>query len=457
MSSDKMAVNIKVEDNTVSVDADIFTTGTVNNYEAAFALPEEYNDLLIYALFNDVRCAVEDGKCILPEFKKTGTLRIGVVAYDQYSDHLIERYSPKPAYAHIVEGSYIENTKGSTESIASDYEKLLMAADNANKAAEEATLAAEDAQNTAAEIWQQAESGAFDGAPGKDGAAATVKIGSTETGEPGTPAQVTNAGTENAAILNFVIPKGEQGNSFITQITPGTQDNPLLISATGLYYAAADGYVKFKFDDENEVQATAGTYSENINIPFKVSQQSLIGYINVPVPSQSNNQDAFILDPENGLKTINRLGVNVGYIKDYSKLYYFDTSNGQQVSMEIVYQGLYTLGTALILKKDKPEILTQPTSFNKNVALNNNQEFRLQEMQQLNISVPSSPDEDFEASLIFESGATATVLSYAADTITFVGDDCDEDGDFVPQANTGYEIDVKNLGYNRIVARVGAF
>lgn len=50
-----------------------------------------------------------------------------------------------------------------------------------------------------------------DGAPGEDGAAATIQVGKVTTLEPGQQATVENVGTENAAILNFGIPKGEQG------------------------------------------------------------------------------------------------------------------------------------------------------------------------------------------------------------------------------------------------------
>ena len=44
-----------------------------------------------------------------------------------------------------------------------------------------------------------------------DGKAATIKIGTVTTGAEGTRASVTNRGTENAAILDFVIPRGERG------------------------------------------------------------------------------------------------------------------------------------------------------------------------------------------------------------------------------------------------------
>ena len=46
---------------------------------------------------------------------------------------------------------------------------------------------------------------------GPPGAAATVTVGTVTTGEPGTDALVTNSGTENAAVLNFTIPRGATG------------------------------------------------------------------------------------------------------------------------------------------------------------------------------------------------------------------------------------------------------
>lgn len=49
------------------------------------------------------------------------------------------------------------------------------------------------------------------GEPGTDGKSATIEIGTVTTGEPGTQASVTNSGTKNAAVFNFVIPRGEKG------------------------------------------------------------------------------------------------------------------------------------------------------------------------------------------------------------------------------------------------------
>ena len=46
---------------------------------------------------------------------------------------------------------------------------------------------------------------------GSGGTAATISIGTVTTGEAGSDAQVTNSGTPTAAVLNFVIPRGDAG------------------------------------------------------------------------------------------------------------------------------------------------------------------------------------------------------------------------------------------------------
>lgn len=49
------------------------------------------------------------------------------------------------------------------------------------------------------------------GPQGVPGTAATVNVGTTQTGDAGTDATVTNGGTTSAAVLNFVIPRGATG------------------------------------------------------------------------------------------------------------------------------------------------------------------------------------------------------------------------------------------------------
>mgnify|MGYP004607249897 CR=1 FL=1 len=75
--------------------------------------------------------------------------------------------------------------------------------------------------------------------------------------------------------------------------------------------------------------------------------------------------------------------------------------------------------------------------------------------------VPSSIGADYECCFSFQSGETATTLTYPGDTIKFVGVDCDENGDFIPTANKNYEVIIKNLATDGatpvLVARVGVY
>lgn len=96
------------------------------------------------------------------------------------------------------------------------------------------------------------------------------------------------------------------------------------------------------------------------------------------------------------------------------------------------------------------------------VVLNNHTEYRCKVMASLNLSLPETIPDDYNSRIIFESGETATTLSYTAGSIKFTGDDCDSSNAFVPAASTSYEVDIKYLGLDssgnkRIIARVGAF
>lgn len=78
--------------------------------------------------------------------------------------------------------------------------------------------------------------------PGPAGAAATITIGTVTTGAPGTPAQVTNSGTPQNAVLNFTIPQGEPGSSpspslvssYSTPTQPGASGTPITFDRNSL-------------------------------------------------------------------------------------------------------------------------------------------------------------------------------------------------------------------------------
>lgn len=55
------------------------------------------------------------------------------------------------------------------------------------------------------------------GSQGPQGNNATIQVGQVTTGEPGSEAKVTNSGTEVNAILDFVIPRGDKGETEVSE------------------------------------------------------------------------------------------------------------------------------------------------------------------------------------------------------------------------------------------------
>lgn len=74
------------------------------------------------------------------------------------------------------------------------------------------------------------------GQNGQDGAAATVSVGTTTTGAAGTNASVTNSGTSSAAVLNFTIPRGADG------VTPDTSVTTYSLSNLPAHSGGTNGY-----------------------------------------------------------------------------------------------------------------------------------------------------------------------------------------------------------------------
>lgn len=81
------------------------------------------------------------------------------------------------------------------------------------------------------------------GIKGNKGDAATIDVGSTTTGLPGTSASVTNVGTTSSAVLNFVIPAGQSIKEIVKK------------SGTGA--AGTDDVYSVKITDNSEI----GTFS----------------------------------------------------------------------------------------------------------------------------------------------------------------------------------------------------
>lgn len=319
----------------------------------------------------------------------------------------------------------------SSDPTPSQYEQIMAAAAAAQ-------TAAESAEKTADYIKEQAESGEFNGEPGpqgpkgdtgatgpqgpqgEDGKAATITVGSVTTAQPGTSAAVSNSGTPNAAVLDFVIPQGEKGETGLgidswlipldlTDHDTSTKALNILSRDNGGYICTVSGYIK---NSDSNIRG------------IEISKGSLIVKIDDSCTVITGDGQYFIANTDDNLLGDCYLVTNL------------------------------KMKNALAKKQDAFSI-SNPVS--ANITLRDKFEYRCQVVETLNLTFPTTFPETYESSLIFESGESATVLSYTADSIKFVGDDCDTEGDFIPQTNKGYEVSIKNLGYNRIIARVGAF
>ena len=97
----------------------------------------------------------------------------------------------------------------------------------------------------------------LEGPAGSPGTAATVNVGTTTTSAPGGNADVQNVGSENAAVLNFTIPRGEKG----TDGDAGTQQVGTVTTNTG--NPGGDASVVIN----NAGDATAAVWDYTFNIP----------------------------------------------------------------------------------------------------------------------------------------------------------------------------------------------
>lgn len=323
----------------------------------------------------------------------------------------------------------------------------------------ESVSAAENAESIAENIQQQAESGAFkgdqgekgekgdtgpQGEPGADGAAATVAVGTVTTGEPDTPASVTNSGTPNAAVLDFVIPKGVKGDKGDKGDTgaQGVQGEKGDKGDTGEKGTGIDTWMTAL--DLSEYPSSANAFNV-----FTLDDGAYIvtsgGYI------KGNNDSAGTIETPQGSYLVlkeNRVSINM------PTAFYNITSNDDNFNdgmVPITSEMLESLNG----KANEIKVVTRIAA-SGNVSLTDKSDYRFEELSTLNLSLPTTVPDIFECNVTFESGETATILSYPADTIEFIGDDCDADGDFVPAQNTSYEVKIKNLGYGRIRAFVKA-
>ena len=161
-----------------------------------------------------------------------------------------------------------------------------------------------------------------------EGLAATVEIGTTKTGESGTNASVTNSGTSNAAVLDFVIPKGDKGTDgkssyqiWLDQGNTGTEQEFLdsqkgATGESGVYIgtlAPTDESINVWIDPsgDSEVNASEVTFTDGESLQTKYDNGDLgsgsgtgtSNYTNLSDKPKINNVELI------GNKTLEELGI----------------------------------------------------------------------------------------------------------------------------------------------------
>lgn len=200
-------------------ETETITSGAQRVFECTFTVNSDWDGLNRTAVFRAGTKAVsvllgDDNTVEIPwEVLQTAgiTLRIGLYGTNAAGDVLPTVWADA---GMICTGAYLGDDAYPPTPGA--YEQLVEIAENAEKIAQS--------------VRDDADKGAFDGKKGPQGnpgQAATISVGTVTTGAPETPADVTNAGTENAAVFDFVIPQGPPGKD-APQIddTRITMENP---------------------------------------------------------------------------------------------------------------------------------------------------------------------------------------------------------------------------------------
>lgn len=106
-------MQIKVNPHTIQINKTIdINEGEYNIQQCQFSFSEEYTNLVKVALFgnetNTYQVNIENDTCIIPYevLENNGTVLLGVYGYEADGETLIKRYSPKPEYFYVEEGSY---------------------------------------------------------------------------------------------------------------------------------------------------------------------------------------------------------------------------------------------------------------------------------------------------------------------------------------------------------------
>ena len=190
------------------------------------------------------------------------------------------------------------------------------------------------------------------GVPGLPGTAATIEVGTVTTG---TPSSVTNVGTTSAAVLNFVLEKGDQGDPGLKgdQGDPGTDGITWLMGTTDPTTEGADGDLYLNYTTWHVWEKISGTWEDKGTI--KGADGEGTGDVVGPASAVGSNFAAF--DGVTG-KLIKDSGVKPsdfaeavhthGYLANVSEDTTPELGGPLDCNNELVYWDIYTISGTTI-------------------------------------------------------------------------------------------------------------
>lgn len=179
-------MNIKVYPHTLTITKDVdINVGEYNITTCNFEFSDEYEGLTKQAVFTTCngtyKSAILNNQCTIPSEVLTDSkdsILVGVYAYESENDELVLRYSPKPQYISIIEGSYREGNDPSLPE-PSEWEKVVEEVNEAITETNNLNISATKEDHTTTITITK-----------KDGTTEETQILDGEQGPPGPPGAV---------------------------------------------------------------------------------------------------------------------------------------------------------------------------------------------------------------------------------------------------------------------------
>lgn len=138
---------------------------------------------------------------------------------------------------------------------------------------------------------------------GDTGTAATVAVGSTTTGIPGSDAEVVNSGTSSAAVFDFTIPAGVNATIEIGDVTTGVPGSSAEVSNSGTTTAAVLDFTIPRGDEGEAATIAVGSVTTSLpgsSATVTNSGTSLNAVLDFVLPRGDQGPPGSVVDGDKG-------------------------------------------------------------------------------------------------------------------------------------------------------------